>query len=509
MNPPAPSLMHTAPLPAANQTGLTQPMDWLIDDVIAQLPFMPNNQHGITNTLNVDSNVDHPRAQSTVKLTDLGIVQPQSEGELTDILDSFLRTFEQHVGVSDSVVRDGMVPNVTDGSQTCGHTYTSNSHPTSMNTTTQGENASLSKNRPQVSFVRKPQKPSGYWQVSDVTMEKSLALQGEAKPENGRMTRSQSRKRKLEIIEELPRRNELSTKPKRERKKERLEKPKVEASLPMEKKRQTRKLHGEQKGTSSTVDSSCSVASALRRVINTASARNVKCTTKTTFQKTLQKNFDGSKSSELHDRKVTSLVKKKQVGQSKRDTTKTLLEGRTLKVQCSTGTSQPKQPVTKNKATGSRPALSAFEIMKKILENQQNREEEQKGKDHRMRTVMKPKGKGRLKNTQVHGAEEQMTNNTEMDGTIMVEEHNNSRINQKDEETKGRMEEVANQMTICLQQTLPSAKGKCPQQFSYLSIIEIFVDLADIGCVIGHAHFPYFTLPLYLCSAHLKLICLI
>ncbi|XP_056113299.1 uncharacterized protein LOC130089789 [Rhinichthys klamathensis goyatoka] len=458
MNPPAPSLMHTAPLLAVNQTGLTQPMDWLIDDVIAQLPFMPNNQHGITNPVNVDSNVDHPRAQSTVKLTDLGLVQPQSEGELTDILDSFLRTFEQHVGVSESDVRDGMVSNGTDGSQTCEHTNTSNAHATSMNTTTQGANASLYKNRPQVSFVHKPQKPSGYWQVSDLTMEKSLTQQGEEKPENVRMTRSQSRKRKLEIIEELPRRNELPAKPKRERKKERLEKPKVEASLPRD---------GEQKGTSSTVGSSCSVASALKRVINTASARNVKCTTKTTSQKTL----DGSKTSELHDRKVTSLVKKKQVGHAKRDATKTLLEGRTLKVQCSTGTSQPKRPVIKKKTTGSRPALSAFELMKKILENQQNREEEQKGEVHR--TVRKPKGKGRLKNTQVHGAEVQMTNNTEMDGTIMVEEHNNSRMNQKDEETKGRMEEVGNQMTMCLQQTLPSAKdcrmsnGEKPMENSY------------------------------------------
>ncbi|KAK7141139.1 hypothetical protein R3I93_015329 [Phoxinus phoxinus] len=456
MNPPTPSLMHTSPLPATNQTGLTQPMDWLIDDVIAQLPFMPSNQHGITNTVNVDSNVDLPRAQSTVKLTDLGIVQPQSEGELTDILDSFLRTFEQHVGVSDSDVRDGMVPNVTDGSQTCGHTNTSNAHATSMNTTTHGANASFSKNRPQVSFVHKPRKPSGYWQVSDVTMEKSLAQQGEEKPENGRMTRSQSRKRKLEIIEELPRRNELPAKPKRERKKERLEKPKVEASLPREKKRQNRKLRGEQKdSSSSTVGSSCSVASALRRVINTASARNVKCTTKPTFQKSLQKTLDGSKSSELHDRKVTSLIKKKQVDHAKRDATKTLREGRTLKVRCSTGTLQPKRPVTKSKTTGSRPALSAFELMKKILENQQNREEEQKGEDHRMRTVMKPKRKRRLKNTQVHGAEVQMTNNTEMDGRIMVEEHNNSRINQKDEETKGRVEEVGSQMAICIQKTLP------------------------------------------------------
>ncbi|XP_067313349.1 uncharacterized protein [Pseudorasbora parva] len=456
MNLPAPSLMHTAPLPATNQNSLTQPIDWLIDDIIAELPFMPNNQQEVMNTVTVDTNMDHPSgssSSSSVKVTDLGIVQPQSEVELTDIFESFLRTFEQHVSTSDSGVRDGIMPNVTDCSQTCGHTNTSNAHATSMNATTPESKVSLPKNGPQVSSVHKPQNPSSYWQVSGVTVEKSLAQQGEENPKTGRMTRSQSRKRKLEVIEELPKNNEHPAKRKRERKKECPVKPKVEESLPREKKRRTRKLHSEQNGTSSTVDSSSSVANALRRVINTASARNVNCSTKTTFQKTIQKTLDGSKSSELHDRKESSLVKKKQVGHAKRDMTKTLLE-----VQCSTGTSQPKRPVTKNKTTGSRPALSAFELMKKILENQQNKEEEQKGEDHRMRTVIKRRGKERLPNTQEHGAEVKMTDNRERNGRIMVEEHNNDRINQKDEETKGRLNEAGNQMSICLQQTLPSAK---------------------------------------------------
>lgn len=474
--------MHTASLPATNQTGLAQPMDWLIDDVIAQLPFMPNNQHGITNTVTVDSSVDNARVQSSVKLADLGIVQPQSEGELTDILDSFLRTFEQHVGISDSDVQDGMLPNIIDGSQTCGHTNTSNAHSISMNTTTQGSKASLSKNRPQVSSVHNQvsQKPLGYWQVSGVTMEKSLAQQGEEKPKSGRITRSQSRKRQLEIFEEPPRRNELPAKRKRERKKERLEKPKVDSSLPREKKGRNRKRHSEQKGTSSTVGSSCSVASALRRVINTADARNLKCATKTTSQKTL----DGSKSSELHDRKESSLIIKKQMGHAKRNATKTLLEGSTLKVQCSTETSQPKWPITNNKTSVSHPALSAFELMKKILENQQNREEEQKGEDHTVWTVMKQKGEEQLTNMQVHGAEVKMTDNGEKDGRIRVEEHNNSRINQKDEKTKERMN-AGNQMTICLQNTLPSVKGNSSKQFSYLTILKILVMIWAILDVLG------------------------
>ncbi|XP_067313348.1 uncharacterized protein [Pseudorasbora parva] len=371
MNLPAPSLMHTAPLPATNQNSLTQPIDWLIDDIIAELPFMPNNQQEVMNTVTVDTNMDHPSgssSSSSVKVTDLGIVQPQSEVELTDIFESFLRTFEQHVSTSDSGVRDGIMPNVTDCSQTCGHTNTSNAHATSMNATTPESKVSLPKNGPQVSSVHKPQNPSSYWQVSGVTVEKSLAQQGEENPKTGRMTRSQSRKRKLEVIEELPKNNEHPAKRKRERKKECPVKPKVEESLPREKKRRTRKLHSEQNGTSSTVDSSSSVANALRRVINTASARNVNCSTKTTFQKTIQKTLDGSKSSELHDRKESSLVKKKQVGHAKRDMTKTLLE-----VQCSTGTSQPKRPVTKNKTTGSRPALSAFELIVFDQENFQGR----------------------------------------------------------------------------------------------------------------------------------------
>ncbi|XP_016149138.1 uncharacterized protein [Sinocyclocheilus grahami] len=326
-NPPGPSLMHTAALPAANQSSLAQPMDWLIDDVIAQLPFMPNNQNGITNNATVDSNMDHPRTQSPVKLTDLGITQPHSEGELSDILDRVLRTFEQHVSVCDSDVQDGMVPNITDGTQTCGqssqnytvHTHTSNAHATSMTTTTQGSKASLSKNRPRVSSARRPQKPSCFWQVSGVKMDKSTGQQSEQKPKSGRMTRSQSRKRKLDVIEELPRRDELPAKRKKKLKKEQLEKMKVEASLPKKKKRKnkTSRLHSEEKCTSSTADSSCCVTSSLRKVINTTSGHNVKCAIQTT--KTLQKTLVRSKSSELHANKQSSLVKKKQVGHAKRD----------------------------------------------------------------------------------------------------------------------------------------------------------------------------------------------
>ncbi|XP_058654500.1 uncharacterized protein LOC131553684 isoform X2 [Onychostoma macrolepis] len=449
LNPPAPSMLHTAALPAANQTSLTQPMDWLIDDVIAQLPFMPSNQNGIT----VDSDMDHTRTQSSVKLTDLGIIQPQSEGELTDILDSFLRTFEQHVGVCDSDIQDGMVPNITDGTQTCEQSYAvhTNARATSVNTKTQGSKASLSKNRPRVSSTCIPQKPSCFWQVSGVKMEKSTGQQSEQKPKSGRMTRSQSRKRKLDVFEELSRRDELPAKRKRKRKKYQLEKTKVDSSLPKEKKRKkkTNRLDSEENFSGSTADSSCGVSSALSKVKKTASGQNVKCVTQTT------KTLDRSQSSELHAHKVSSLVKEKQVGNAKKDTTETLLEGSTLKVQYSTG----KLSATKNKSTGSRPALSAFELMKKILENHQKREEEHKGNNNRMWTVKKQKGKERLTNTHVRAAKVKMTENKEKNAKIRVEGQNKSRINQKDEERSGRIKEAGNQKNIFLQQNLPSVNG--------------------------------------------------
>lgn len=167
--------------------------------------------------------------------------------------------------------------------------------------------------------------------------------------------------------------------------------------------------------------------------------------------------MDRSKSSELHAHKVSSLVKEKQVGHAKRDTAETLLEGRMLKVQCST---QPKLSATENKSTGSHQALSAFELMKKILENHQKREGEHKGKDNRMWTVKKQQGKERLANTHVRGDEVKITENKEKNVRIMVEGHNKSRINQKDKEKSGRIKEAGNQKNIFLQQNLSSANGK-------------------------------------------------
>lgn len=393
VNLPAPSLMHTVALPAANPTGLSQPIDWLIDDVIAQLPLMPNNQHTI-DTATPDPN---PKTQPSVKLTDPAIVQPQSEGELTDILDSFLRTFEQHISVCDADGQDAVMP--TDDHLTCGQS-TSNAHDALLNTTTLN---SISKNR--LRPARRPQKPSTYWQLTGMKMEKSPGDQGEEMP--AVMTRSQSRKRKQEVIEELLRRDPVKRK---KQKKERSEKTRNDFSVAKKAERPTQMLNGEPKHFLSKFE-----PSKLRKVMNTASANNMK------ISKPLQQSSD------------QTCVKRKR---TKRDKTKPLAEGSASKMASSTTSSQPVSP------NQSRPALSAFDLVKQILESQQRREREHK--EHRMWRVKKQKEKDRVKSMHACGAKEKD------DGVKM---HSNSRIDQRHEEMRGRMEE--DQRTTCLLQQQP------------------------------------------------------
>lgn len=393
VNLPAPSLMHTVALPAANPTGLSQPIDWLIDDVIAQLPLMPNNQHTI-DTATPDPN---PKTQPSVKLTDPAIVQPQSEGELTDILDSFLRTFEQHISVCDADGQDAVMP--TDDHLTCGQS-TSNAHDALLNTTTLN---SISKNR--LRPARRPQKPSTYWQLTGLKMEKSPGDQGEEMP--AVMTRSQSRKRKQEVIEELLRRDPVKRK---KQKKERSEKTRNDFSVAKKAERPTQMLNGEPKHFLSKFE-----PSKLRKVMNTASANNMK------ISKPLQQSSD------------QTCVKRKR---TKRDKTKPLAEGSASKMASSTTSSQPVSP------NQSRPALSAFDLVKQILESQQRREREHK--EHRMWRVKKQKEKDRVKSMHACGAKEKD------DGVKM---HSNIRIDQKHEEMRGRMEE--DQRTTCLLQQQP------------------------------------------------------
>ncbi|KAI7801727.1 hypothetical protein IRJ41_017618, partial [Triplophysa rosa] len=354
--------MHTAALPAANQMGLAQPLDWLIDDVIAQLPFMPpitsGTQEGF---MSADS---QPRKQTSTKIADLGMVQPQPEGELTDILDSFLRTFDQHIGACDSEVWDGMADGsqsnvtvkTTDAYRHSAQNYTvhgtSGTHTrnerdlfraSSVNTTTpQGPTASSQKRR-KVSAYR----PSSSCEASGVNVKKLKGRQSE-KSENLRMTRSQSRKRELEYPEEG--REELPAKKRRRVKKERLEKQGVETSLVNEKKKQLREMCSEKKGSSCKIDSKCDVTNALRKVMRMPSACSLK------------PKKDRSQSSEPHGHEESGLVNKH--AQTNRD--------------------KKRSKLTKNTFIDSHPEtdLSAFELMKNLLENQRKKEQQNKD-DHR------------------------------------------------------------------------------------------------------------------------------
>lgn len=362
-NPPAAFLMHTAALPAANQMGLVQPLDWLIDDVIAQLPFMPpitsGAQEGFMST---DS---QPRQQTSAKIADLGMVQPQPEGELTDILDSFLRTFDQHMGACDSEVRDGMAdgsqskdPDKTrDANRHSAQNYTAHGtsgkhtrnerdlfRASSVNTTTpQGPTASSHKRR-KVSAYR----PSSSCEASGVCVKKLKGRQSE-KSENRRMTRSQYQKRELEYTGEG--REELQAKKRRRVKKERLEKQGVETSLVNEKKRQLQEMCSENKGSSCKMDSNCSITNALRKVMRMPSACSLK-----------QKK-DRSQSSEPHGHNESGLVNKHPA---------------------KTNRAKKLDKSTKNTFIDTHPKtdLSAFEMMKNLLENRRKKEL-QNNDDHR------------------------------------------------------------------------------------------------------------------------------
>ncbi|KAA0709571.1 hypothetical protein E1301_Tti004004 [Triplophysa tibetana] len=361
-NPPAAFLMHTAALPAANQTALVQPLDWLIDDVIAQLPLVPPITSGIQEGfMSTDS---QPRQQTSTKIADLRMVQPQPEGELTDILDSFLRTFDQHMGACDSEVRDGMaggsqskVPDkTTDAYQHSAQNYaahgTSGKHTrnerdlfrgSSVNTTTPlGPTASSHKRR-KVSANR----PSSSCEASGVNVKKLKGRQSE-ESENRRMTRSQCQNRELEYTEEG--REELSAQKRRRVNEERLEKQGVETSLENEKKKQLRDMCSDKKGNSCKIDSNCSITNTLRKVMRRPSACSLK------------PKKDRSQSSEPQGHKESGLVN---------NNAKTY---RAKKLDKS----------TKNTFIDSHPEtdLTAIEMMKNLFENGRKKEL-QNNDDHR------------------------------------------------------------------------------------------------------------------------------
>nr|XP_029132082.1 uncharacterized protein LOC114919047 [Labrus bergylta] len=138
--PPAPSLFHTTSLPpAAPPPYEPEPMDRLLEEVIMGLDILPNNNSGGLNSLPLSSAgssctyassgnvltenkcVGSPpvllEAESSrvvggglgrgggVSSSAVPVLQQQGEGELNDMLENFLQSFEQHVGRWDEMER--------------------------------------------------------------------------------------------------------------------------------------------------------------------------------------------------------------------------------------------------------------------------------------------------------------------------------------------------------------------------------------------------------------------
>lgn len=318
------------------------------------------------NTTSLDS---HPRTQTLTKVADLDLVQAQPEGEFTDILDSFLRTFEQHIGAGDSDVRDGM-PDGSQSNVTHQHSAQNDTilsgisdakkvkdsfRASSVNTTTsQGPRASF-QNRQKISAYR----PSCASKVSVVNIKKLKGRQSE-RSETQRMTRSQSRKRKLEYMEEQG----------------------VKTSPVNEKKKQRRHKRSESKYSSSKIDAKCNVASALRKVMKMPRPCRLKP----------KQILDRSESSESRSHEESS--------HAKRNGAKNLLKEGTL---------------TKTTFTESHPetALSAFELMRNLLENQRKKEE-QKNDDNKCLTAERQieRGKPLVRKSCVQGDKKARTSVT-------------------------------------------------------------------------------------------------
>ncbi|KAL7886194.1 hypothetical protein AOLI_G00064890 [Acnodon oligacanthus] len=117
MSTPDPPLLHTVSLPPDPRMS-TQPMDLFLDDIMVGFDFLhpvhtenQTNQHGFLNTTASSvpsvSKTVYPSMRSSVKPA--GVSQQPPEGDLCDILDHFLNTFEQHVGGCDLDVAE--IPN--------------------------------------------------------------------------------------------------------------------------------------------------------------------------------------------------------------------------------------------------------------------------------------------------------------------------------------------------------------------------------------------------------------
>ncbi|KAG7328906.1 hypothetical protein KOW79_007080 [Hemibagrus wyckioides] len=208
-------LLHTVTPVSAAHTEPIQPIDTLLDDIMTGLHFLPpaesqTHQHGL---MSATTSSGPPVSKATypsghfAKPTD---PKQHLEGEIGDILDHFLRTFEQQVGGCGLVVGDETLQG-NDKSDTSTGPWSNTSK-----TFTQTQPDNLHHETPQANLLHTTSTLSGELQS---TVNPSVAGTNNAQDrqirrskvkkasrnqnilqqfENRRLTRSQSKKRKLE-----------------------------------------------------------------------------------------------------------------------------------------------------------------------------------------------------------------------------------------------------------------------------------------------------------------------
>ncbi|XP_037396678.1 uncharacterized protein LOC108424149 isoform X1 [Pygocentrus nattereri] len=395
MGTPDPPLLHNVSLPPAPRTS-TQPMDLFLDDLMIGLDFLhpihtenQTNQHGFLNTMASSipsvSKAVYPSMHSPVK--PVGVSQQQPEGELCDILDHFLNTFEQHVGRCDLDVAempnnhytaassmDGAQVNRDPGTETWSNLHTQlNSH--SIHCRAPHANGSSHCMHASSTFTSSAQPQAirsspADTSVSQTQLQLSTALgrldssssrgsegkleNNEKEPETQMVTRSQSMKRKLGTsLSSL----QTSSPVKRCRRKR-----SSDAERP-----QVRRLHGQHKRVQCTVDMCISEEGSMSK------AGVGKSKTTQTWS-TKSKKSRASKERPLET-----------ITEEKRSTANGHTEGSKVEKELVNASSWT--PVKKTvSGTYVEMASSAFEKMRMLLEKQSKRKEEHSRTENSMKT---------------------------------------------------------------------------------------------------------------------------
>lgn len=207
MDPTELDLLHSVTSTPAAQIEPIQPIDTFLDDIMTGLHFLPpaenqTNQDGIMSTITSNGPSNSKAMYPSSHIPKPTNPKQHMEGDLSDILDHFLRTFDQHVGCCGLDVGDVTGTGQSDPStDPLSRTYTQ----------LQPHNQHFYHQQPSSTLSTQPQFTSTLTtSVAEKTNSQNDQIHGSKveKPttdqrivqqmENRRLTRSQSRKRNLE-----------------------------------------------------------------------------------------------------------------------------------------------------------------------------------------------------------------------------------------------------------------------------------------------------------------------